>query len=187
MGTIRQAGVSNFGTPVIPGSCKSDWIVAHDSLGATAASASDLVRPLAYSSSNVHPIPVPDGAVGLQYMARYAQGTTTTTTNPVIFIYGTTGAAPNANTGAFADDGTTNVERLDSTGDGNASGLTVTLEASSSNRLRDTTYAYSDVYPTAGGRIDCRGCKYVFPLVGTAANVSGGANTTVELLFRFVN
>jgi hypothetical protein len=189
MGTVIRAASfeqpPGAGPVSYPGSSQGDWVTVHDNLTATAMSAAVLLRPFTYSSTNVHPVKVPPGAVGFKLRSRCLSDVTTVGTQPKICVYGICGPDPTS-AGVFLDDGTNWAERIDSNGDADADGLTLTIQAAVAARTRDSAYSYSDVFPT-DGRYDARGNSWVMVLTHTASVVSGGSGTIVALQLHFVN
>lgn len=189
MGTIIRA--ASFEQPLgsgpvaYPGSSQGDWVTVHDNLSAAAMSGAVLLRPFTYSSSSVHPVKVPPGAVGFKLRARCLYDVTTVSQQPKICIYGINGPDP-TDAGVFLDTGANWAERIDSNGDADADGLTLTIPPLVANRTRDNIYGYGDIFPT-DGRYDARGNSWIMVLTHTAASVSGGSGTTVALQLHFVN
>jgi len=121
---------------------------------------------------------------GILLRARYAQDTSTVTTSPVIRIFAVYG--PDATSaGVLSDAGLNPCLRLD-TATSTAAGVTITLTTTATDdKLRDSTYRYSDVTSLTG--YDLKGANYLLVLTETAASISGGANTTVELMALGLN
>lgn len=170
-----------------PSSVASDWTLLHANLAATAETATELLRPTSTTlDSGVRLLKVSGACKGIMLRARYDPTITTVTTAPVIRLYGITGTAPTAD-GVLSDTGANPPERLDAL-TAAATGLTVTPVALGAGNLRDGTYAYTDVLIVSGSPFfDLRGCKWILALTETAANVSGGANTVVELMAKALN
>lgn len=170
-----------------PASVKGSWSVIHSNLSSTAETAAVLKRPATYAGTGVIPARVHPATTRLLIMARYAQGTSTVTTSPVVRLYAVYGpdASFNPSTGAFLDDGTVIFRRIDS-GTSTGTGVTLTLTTTATDdKIRDTTYRYSDCYDIAG--TDLLGAKWILALTETAANISGGADTTVALMAMALN
>ena len=175
------------GAITYPASVKAQWTTVHGNLSDTAETATVLLRPATYASAFVYPARIHHSATRISIMARYKQATSMVTTTPVVRIYGIWGAdtVVNASTGAIADDGTAIIRRLDN-GASNGAGITLTLTtAAAADKMRDTTYRYSDEYDITG--VDLRGAKWLLALTETAASISGGADTVVELLAMATN
>lgn len=174
------------GAITYPASVKAQWTTVHGNLSDTAESAAVLLRPATYASAFVYPARIHHGATRISIMARYKQATSTVTTSPVVRIYGIWGADSVVTpAGVISDDGTAIIRRID-TGSSNGAGITLTLTtAAAADKMRDTTYRYSDEYDITG--VDLRGAKWLLALTETAANISGGADTVVELLAMATN
>ena len=175
------------GNVTYPASVKGTWSVIHTNLSSTAETAAVLKRPATYAGTSVIPARVHPATTRLFIMARYAQGTSTVTTSPVIRLYAAYGpdASFNAGTGVFLDDGSVIFRRIDS-GTSTGTGITLTLTTTATDdKIRDTTYRYSDCYDMAG--TDLVGAKWIVALTETAANISGGADTTVALMAMALN
>lgn len=186
MGSIKKVGITaqgGSGPVYYPSSTQSDWVVLHENLVNTAETATVLRNPLTYSNSAVYVIRVPPGAVGFKLRARCVITLTAVGTQPLVRIFGMTGAEPTG-LGVFANAGTVWSERLDSNGDCDAAGLQISLLPDATTRLQDTIYAYHDTFPT-DGRYDARGNKYIMALVERAAGVTGAS--AVQLMIQFVN
>lgn len=164
-----------------PASVQGTWVTLHGNLSATAETAAVLKRPATYAGSLVYPARVHPSTTRVLIRARYKQGTSTVTTSPIVRLYAAYGpdASFTASTGTFLDDGTVQFMRID-TGSSTGAGVTLTLTTTATDdKLRDTTYRYSDAYDIAG--TDLLGAKWIVALTETAANISGGADTVVEL------
>lgn len=160
---------------VLPGSMKSDWVVANNDTKTT-QSAAELLNPVSTNDSNVTPVTIPDGASGFLWRVRIPIAVTTLTTDPVIRWYGV--------------DETTSLPvplRLDATAS-NAAGIEVDISgtAPSSTLAQDATYYYSPVYsrtPT-----DTLGCKTLYCLIETASTYTDGATSqSCSVIVKFTN
>ena len=169
-----------------PASVIGTWAVLHANLSTAAESATELLRPTVTTlNAGVRLLRVSGACKGIMLRARYDPTITTVTTAPVVRIYGITGT--DAAAGVLSDTGANPPERLDAL-TAAAAGLTVTPVALGAGNLRDGTYAYTDVLTVSGSPFfDVRGAKYIMALTETAANVSGGANTVVELMVKALN
>lgn len=187
MGAVATSGCEIVsGDVTFPASVKAQWVTLHGNLSDTAESATVLLRPATYASAFVYPMRIHAAATRISIMARYKQGTSTVTTSPVVRIYGIWGADSVVTpAGVISDDGTAIIRRLDN-GSSNNAGITLTLTtAAAADKIRDTTYRYSDEYDITG--VDLRGAKWLLALTETAASISGGADTVVELLAMATN
>lgn len=169
-----------------PASVTGEWVTIHGNLSDTAETTA-LKRPATYGSAFVYPARVHPACTRIVIRARYKQGTSTVTTSPVVRLYAAYGpdASFTPSTGTFLDDGTIQFMRVD-TGSSTGAGVTLTLTTTATDdKLRDTTYRYSDAFDIAG--TDLLGAKWLVALTETAANISGGADTVVELQALVLN
>lgn len=184
--SVKLGSGIGSGAITYPASVKGSWTVIHGNLSDTAETTA-LKRPATYGSAYVYPGQIHDAATRVLLMARYKQATSTVTTSPVVRLFAAYGpdASFTPSTGVFLDDGTVFFRRID-TATSTAAGVTFTLTtAATADKLRDTTYLYSDVYAIAG--TDLIGAKWLVALTETAANISGGADSVVELLACVLN
>lgn len=187
MGAVATSGCEIVsGDVTFPASVKAQWTTVHGNLSDTAESAAALLRPTTYASAFVYPMRIHAAATRISIMARYKQATSAVTTSPVVRLYGIWGADSVVTpAGVIASDGTAIIRRLDN-GSSNSAGITLTLTtAVAADKMRDDTYRYSDEYDITG--VDLRGAKWLLALTETAANISGGADTVVELLAMATN
>lgn len=181
-----SAGIPS-GQIVYPASVNGAWTIIHTNLSSTAETAAVLKRPATYAGAGVSPAAVSPATTRLLIMARYAQGTSTVTTSPVVRLYAVYGpdSSFTPSSGTFLDDGSVIFRRIDS-GTSTGTGVTLTLTTTATDdKIRDTTYRYSDCYDIAG--TDLLGAKWIVALTETAANISGGADTVVALMAMALN
>lgn len=175
------------GGTTYPASTVGTWVILHENLSSTAESATELLRPTVTTlNAGVRLLRVSGACKGIMLRARYDPTITTVTTAPIVRIYGITGDEL-ATAGVLSDTGANPPERIDAL-TAAAAGLTFTPVALGAGNLRDGTYAYTDVATVSGSPFfDCRGAKWILALTETAANVSGGTFTTVELMVKALN
>ena len=181
--TIGSAAVNGGAGVSYPGSVIGSWTTIHANLSTTAESAASLRRPATHASVSAFPVKIGTGTRVL-VRARYAHGTSTVTASPVVRLYACYGADPSA-AGVFADDGTSQFMRID-TATSTVAGVTITLTTTATDdKLRDATYRYSDVTTLDG--YDLKGASHLLALTETVANISGGADTVIELQAMLLN
>lgn len=178
VGTLKET--SGIAPPTGPnlvsnGSARvTDFVTCHDDLKA-AAETTNLLQPLAATSSNIHAVKVPAGATRVMFRAKRLQAATVTQ-QPIIYAFGIKGEINSASW--FADTDATETQRIDRHGTG--AGVTVTMSATLDHR--DATYRYSPpAIHTDDGTpwFDCRGCDYVVALPSQAYNGDAAASTVV--------
>lgn len=186
-GNLGATALGAGGGVSYPSSVVGEWMVLHANLTTAAESATELLRPSVTTlNAGTRLLRVTGACKGIMLRARYDPTITTVTTAPVVRIYGITGDEL-ATAGVLDDAGLNPPERLDAS-TAAAAGLTFTPVALAAGNLRDGTYAYTDIVTVSGSPfIDCRGAKWIMALTETAANVSGGANTVVELMVKALN
>jgi len=170
------------GQVVYPSSVQSNWVIAHESLEATAETGTVLLTPATYAGTGVHPVKLSGAVTRVLIRARYDVGTTTLTTSPVVRLYAVftpLGTIPA--TGVIPNDGTVRFVRIDNA-DNNAAGVILTLSA---NAIRDSVYRYTNVVSLTGS--DMLGACHLLVLTETAGAVSGGANTNIDCEVLLVN
>lgn len=181
MGTPVTSAVSTYASgPNVVAATQmfGEWVVVHDNLSA-ATTGESVLSPVAYSSSNVHPLIVNQGSI-VRFIAQYAYGTTLITTSPTIRVFGAN-TVPDS-TGAYPSG--TIFWRIDAnTYTGTSTTVTLALAASAQND--GSTYCYST--PSSHNGDNMHGAKSVLVLHDTAANISGGANTIVKLYAQVLN
>ena len=186
MPTVNVLGASakSGGSGVtFPSSVTGDWTVAHANLSATAETTA-LKNPTGTVSTSARLLAISPNVKGILLRARYATGTSTVTTSPIVRVFAVYGDDV-PSTGTLSDTGANPCMRLD-TATSTAAGLTITLTTTgTADKLTDATYRYSDVTSLDG--LDLKGAKYLLCLTETAANISGGADTVVELMALGLN
>jgi hypothetical protein len=155
-----------------------EWVQVHDNMSNTAIAAGVLTNPGSYSSADVHPLIINMGTK-IRFMIKYDDAVTTISTSPAVRVYGAN-QVPNAS-GAYPSG--TIFWRLDAATFTAAS--TAFTMAAASTEQQDGTFAYSTPYSNDGYNL--LGAKSVMILHGTAASISGGANTTTALLAQVLN
>lgn len=155
-----------------------EWVQVHDNMSNTAIAGSVLLNPATYSSADIHPLIINMGTK-IRFIIKYDDATTTITASPAVRVLGAN-AVPDAN-GAYPAG--TIFWRLDAATFAAAS-TTWTMNASSTQQ-QDGTFSYST--PLSNDGYSLLGAKSVLLLHGTAASISGGANTTTAVLAQVLN
>jgi len=177
------------GAHSVPGSIRSDWVVAHTNLKAAAASAGVLKAPLSCTAAEVVLMRVPDACTRVYVRGRYATGVITSmTTQPVVQVYSiffpNSGALPYTGTDAapvLIKDGTVRAMRVDAT---TQAGTAQTVTLIPSTDIADDVYSYTDCPDQVGW--DLRGGAYCLVLVKTAGVINVGAGA-IDLQAMFTN
>lgn len=170
-------GEGNYGT----------WVTLNSNIK-SAQSSANILNPTGVTSSNVTWAWVGPEVRFAAYRVRYTHTGATIGTQPVICLYSAY-ADPDVLQTAFASStlpttGTMRVLRTDNV-DSDATGMTVTLDAT--NDQRDGTYYYSNyiqTFPTNSIYGDLLGGQLITAFVQTAATASAGSldSGTVEAL-----
>lgn len=179
---IKLGSSIAFGAVSYPCSIRGAWHVLHNDLTATAETSTVLLNPATYAGTSVYPAEVSAGT-RLLIRARMKATVTTVTTVPEVCLFGGWGpeTAFTEATGAFTTTGDVTWSRLDNPAAGSA-GITLNL---TNTGYRDSTYYYGDIYDISG--TDLLGARWLLGLTKTAAVVSGGSDTKVQLLACLIN
>lgn len=155
-----------------------EWIQVHDNASETVQAASVLLNPASYSSVSIHPLIVNIGTK-VRLIAELPVGTTTITTSPTVRVFG---ANTNPDANGLYPAGTI-FWRLDAN-TFNASATTITLALAATSQ-QDASVVYSN--PTSNDGWNLLGAKSVLVIPEVASQISGGANTTVQISAQILN
>jgi len=161
------SGRMMFGTGVVIVSCL-----------ASAQSASELLRPLSVTSSNIARLMFTGHVTRFMLRGRYNADATTAGHAGIVRVYAYfLNGTGKTESDVLPDDGTVRIMRLDAT-----SGTGYTLSADPSTDFRDTTYRYTKPMEIGGSTlIDACGASGLIVLLETAATLSGGSSPAVAV------
>lgn len=195
LGAITTGGVvlAGAGRAEYPSSVLTDYAdTLHDSLAATASTATVLKTPLTASSTNMHLVRVPQGAMRIRIRCRYVIAMTAVSTMAKVQLYSifdpgfTLVTLSTANVPTLATDGTLQAERIDAQ---TIAAAATTVPCAPGTDTLDASFGYGDPAIntlTSGTSFDLNGGAWVLALVQTAAVVSGGAGA-ITLRCSFLN
>lgn len=189
IGNLVRANSAKSGSPTFqPIGSYGGVVLAIDNASATAATTAEQINPASVTGTSWHWIKRGEGMTRAYIYARMLKSTTVVTTSPVIKVYGAypVGSAPTLpdnNSGAIPTDGTWVCKRLDAaTAAAGGQTLTLALDAADT-QPEDTTYIYSDETSV----IDLQDAPYVLVLHSTAASITNGTSTVVEVYARGIS
>ena len=180
MNSIVALGADISAGPLTyPASVQAAWQTAIVDASASAQSGTDLLRPLAVTSTNINIVRLSPALTRVQLRLSYPTTVTAVATQPIVRVYGVDG--PDSALGGTADWTETtaglSVMRLDNV-DANAAGLTLSIGLVAADlRVNDTLL--SD--PNSLTPIDTLGHKWLVVLLQTAASKTGTGAVAVQV------
>ncbi len=177
--TLKRSGSD------VPSSTRSDWVVANENLKATAATATELRKPLTFATSHVRVVRVPQDATRVLIRPRYEVAVVSMTTAPAVKLYSIFGEASNTGTESapvFATDGTVRTLRIDASGVQATASTTLTITPATDQA--DGTYGYGDITDMDG--YDLKGGSFLLVLTGTAGVINSGSGA-IDAQVLFLN
>lgn len=175
------AGVEIPSGPVVyPASARGGgWVTAIVDASASAQTATELLRPLSVTSSNINVVRLSDAATRVQLRLSYPTTVTAVATQPVVRVFGVDGpdAALNSSFNFDETNASLTALRLDNV-DTAGTGLTLTIGLVA-NDLRVNDTLFSD--PNSLTPIDTLGFKWLLVLLNTAASKTGAGAVAVQV------
>lgn len=177
IGSLKKMNASAaYGTVA---SAQGDWMTVNDN-ASTAQTAGDELNISAIDDATFHWVKVGSHVTRVLIGARIDDAVTTITTSPTFFLVGVWGDW-NESTNSW--NSIDRVMRLDAAAWATTP-TTLTLLAAAS-LSKDGTYAHTN--PTTLDGYDLKGAPYFGVIIDTAASISGGANTVVEVQALGIN
>jgi hypothetical protein len=176
--TYNAGAIFTAGPVVYPASVKGLWTTCHNSLIATASSATNLATPSNAADTNAIWVRVPDNCTRAMVRGRCAVAISAVSTSPVVYCYAVYTANEIANGAPVPADATIIRADADTLA---GTGTTLTFAAASGNtQIKDGTYLYTN--PSTA--FDIKGASYFLLLVQTAgAGLTNGGTPTAEVCF----
>jgi len=175
---VNMGGRLNSVQPVATVSARASWgITIVDAKGGTVQSASDLIRPLSVTSSNIAPIKLSRNSTRILIRGRYNQDASGGTHAGKVRIFGIYGE-PSVASGVVswsetaAGDGTNEVPQVIRV-DQATSDITLTVDLT--NDVRVGNFKYTAPFAVDSSiLVDALGCDYIMGLLATQSDLTGG-------------